>query len=83
MTICCKAVCCLTLTQLHVFNSPYVVLCCVLDTNWRELEVALDRLVLLEREAYKGDSWKGIHNVFQSVYVFRVHGYMTTRRDEI
>ena len=52
------------------------MLCCAvfLDTDWRELEVALDRLASLEREASTGDSEKGIHNVFQPVYVFRMLG---------
>ena len=58
--------------HLHVLNWPCVVLCCALDTDWGELEVALDRLVSLEREASTGDSQKVIHIVFQSVYVFRV-----------
>ena len=50
------------------------MLCCVLDTDWSELEFALDRLVSLEGEVSKGDSQKGIHNVFLSVYVFIVFG---------
>ena len=45
------------------------MLCCVLETDWSELEVALDRLVSLERETSKGDSQKGIHNNFHSVHV--------------
>ena len=61
-------------THLHVLNNPYVVLCSVLDTDWSDLEVALDRLVSLERKASKGDSQEDIQNVFQSVYVFRVFG---------
>ena len=38
------------------------MLCCVLDSNWREVEVALDRLVSQEREVATGDSHKGVHN---------------------
>ena len=45
------------------------MLCCVLETDWSELEVALDRLVSLEREASTGNSQKGIHNNFHSAHV--------------
>ena len=45
------------------------MLCCVLGTDWRELEVAFDRLVSLEREASTGVSEKGIHNSYHSVCV--------------
>ena len=45
------------------------MLCCTLETDWRELEVALDRLVSLEREASTDGSWKGIHNNFHFVHV--------------
>ena len=47
------------------------MLWCVLDSNWREIEVALDGLVSQEREASTGDSQKGIHNgSICSVYAF-------------
>ena len=46
------------------------MLCCVLDSNWREVEDALDILVSQEREVATGDSQKGIHNdSVRSVYV--------------
>ena len=38
------------------------MLCCVLGSNWREVEAALDRLVSQEREAATGHRQKGIHN---------------------
>ena len=46
------------------------MLCCLLGSNWREVEAALDRLVSQEREAATDDSQKGIHNgCVLSVYV--------------
>ena len=68
--------CCLTLPiSVHLTNH-HIVLCCVLGSNWREVEAALDRLVSQEREVATGDSQKGIHNgSVHSVYVFqRLHG---------
>ena len=50
-----------------------------LDTDWRELDVALDRLVLLEREASTGDSQKNIHIHFHSVHVRSAWMYVTQR----
>ena len=38
------------------------MLCCVLGSNWREVEDALDKLASQEREAATGDGQKGIHN---------------------
>ena len=54
-----------------MYRTNHVVLCCVLDSNWMEIEVALDRLVSQEKEASTGDSHKGIHNgsIF-SLYIF-------------
>ena len=49
------------------------MLCCVLGSDWTELEVALDKLVSLEREASTGDTQKGIRNNFHSVRVESAH----------
>ena len=38
------------------------MLCCVLDSNWKEVEAALDQLVSQERAAATGVTQKGIHN---------------------
>ena len=44
-------------------------MCCVLGSDWKDIEVVLDRLVSQEREASTGDSQKGIHNgSIRSVY---------------
>ena len=58
-------------THLCIELEPHVVLCCVLDSDWKDVEVALDRLVFQEREASTGDSQKGIHDgSIRSVYAF-------------
>ena len=44
-----------------------------LNTDWSDLEVALDRLVSLERGASTGDSQKGTLNNFHSVRVESAH----------
>ena len=46
------------------------MLYCVLVTDWRELEVALDRLVSLEREASTGNSHKGIPTAVDDLHIF-------------
>ena len=51
-------------------------LCCVLDSDWKEVEANLDRLLSQEREVATGDRQKGIDNgSVCSVYVLqRLHG---------
>ena len=38
------------------------MLCCISCSNWRDVEVAFNRLVSMKREVGTGDSQKGIHN---------------------
>ena len=52
------------------------MLCCVLGTDWRELEVALDRLVSLEREASTGDRTVSAIESFRFALTLNVKRYV-------
>ena len=53
------------------------MLCCVLGTDWRELEVALERLVSLEREASTGDRTVSTIESCRSALTLNVKRYVT------
>ena len=53
------------------------MLCCVLGADWRELEVALERLVSLEREASTGDRTVSTIESFRSALTLNVECYVT------